>query len=352
MNRRKKILYAGPLGLGGTCYSRYVGLTALNVEVEPFDTDQWLDLSFMTKVQRWVELISLHGPAIAQINREFTKVFEEFGPDVVWMDKAYWLWPNVISRLRTRETKWIHHNTDYLNASPLSMRISRRLMRKTADMFDVLLTTNHKDFEMYHKSLGHKVLFTQLGYDGQRFDNTPLPNSLKQRWSQDAVFVGHYEPRTEEYVNVLAESGIDIRVYGDTKWKTSNFGRRFPERIGSRLTDEEYVYALKGARIGLCIFSEFNHNQSAGRSFEIPASGTFLLALRSKQHQQFYKEGLEAEFFTSKTEAVLKVRHYLDYPEERCKIATNGYRRCIDSGYSWSNIMIHDWMRVMTACGL
>jgi spore maturation protein CgeB len=122
--------------------------------------------------------------------------------------------------------------------------------------------------------------------------------------------------------------------------------------VAPPLNDEDYVYALKAAKIGLCVFSQYNHNQTAGRSFEIPACGTFLLALRSPQHTECYVEGVEAEFFDSHDELVRKARFYLANDRAREVIAARGHQRCMASGYSWAAIMKRDWKRVSQVCGL
>jgi spore maturation protein CgeB len=89
-----------------------------------------------------------------------------------------------------------------------------------------------------------------------------------------------------------------------------------------------------------------NYNQTASRSFEIPACGTFLLAVRTPQHLAAYAEGREAEFFGDHAELVRKARYYLEHPEERRAIARRGQQRCVSSGYSWDALMAKDWARV------
>ena len=120
---------------------------------------------------------------------------------------------------------------------------------------------------------------------------------------------------------------------------------------GRRLWNEEYVYALKGAQIGLCFLSDLNYNDTTVRSFEIPACGTFMLALRTPQHLDCYVEGQEAAFFDTPEELVQKARYYLEHDEERRAIARRGHQRCVESGYCWTEIMRRDWAKVLAAYG-
>ena len=120
--------------------------------------------------------------------------------------------------------------------------------------------------------------------------------------------------------------------------------------VNDNLGDQEYVWALKLARIGLCFVSEWNYNQTAGRSYEIPACGTMLLAMRTAEHQRHYREGEEAEFFSDETELVGKVRRYLGDDAARRGVAARGRERCVTSGYSWREIMLRDWVTIGGKC--
>jgi spore maturation protein CgeB len=116
--------------------------------------------------------------------------------------------------------------------------------------------------------------------------------------------------------------------------------------VNDALGDQEYVWVLKLAAIGLCFVSEWNYNQTAGRSYEIPACGTLLLAMRTGEHQRHYREGQEAEFFGDEAELAAKVRNYLADAGARRRVAARGRERCVTSGYSWRDIMVRDWAKI------
>jgi spore maturation protein CgeB len=82
-----------------------------------------------------------------------------------------------------------------------------------------------------------------------------------------------------------------------------------------------------------------NRDEFNGRTFEIPACKGFLLTERTSKHLEFYREGVEAEFFSSVEECAEKIRYYLENPEQRLAIAERGYRRAIDSDYSYARRM-------------
>jgi spore maturation protein CgeB len=155
----------------------------------------------------------------------------------------------------------------------------------------------------------------------------------------DVLFIGHYEPTTETMILALIAAGISVRVCG-SGWRRR--ARRLPNRAQIHPAPaDQYAKLLASAKICLCFLSKWNNNtlHSAGRTFEIPAVGSFLLAERTPDHLSYFLEGKEAEFFSSDRELVEKVKYYLSKPEERAAVARAGYQRCISSGYTQKDRM-------------
>jgi spore maturation protein CgeB len=63
------------------------------------------------------------------------------------------------------------------------------------------------------------------------------------------------------------------------------------------------------------------------RSFEVPACGAFMLAERTAEHQELFREGEEVGYFSSAAEFVEKVRYYLTHDGERQRMAEAAYRK-------------------------
>lgn len=70
------------------------------------------------------------------------------------------------------------------------------------------------------------------------------------------------------------------------------------------------------------------------RTMEIPACGSLLMAERTVEHEQLFKDKEEAVFFSSNGELLELCQYYLGHEQERKRLAEAGRRRCLTSGYS------------------
>ena len=182
-----------------------------------------------------------------------------------------------------------------------------------------------------------------MGHDPALLDLRPTP----RRGAVAVVYVGHWEPHTEQGLVALRAAGIEVGVWG-YNWHKA---RDRSLRQAGFLPHAEYAATIAGSRIALGFLSRWNRNESTGRSFEVPALGAFLLAERTAEHEFVYGDGTGAALFSTPAELVERARHYLAHPDERAAVAEAGHARLKAAGYSWADHMRREWALVERAVG-
>jgi hypothetical protein len=164
-------------------------------------------------------------------------------------------------------------------------------------------------------------------------DPAPVPEAVRRALGAEVGFIGHWEQATERRLQLLAEAGLVLKIYGPG-WEKADLSGALGRAVQGRpVYGQEYMQAILSIDVNIGIVSKWNRNHTASRSFQIPALGAFLLHERNQVIQEHFREGEEAEFFGSDDELLEKCRHYVAHPEERRRIAAAGRARCLASGY-------------------
>jgi spore maturation protein CgeB len=345
-----RILFLGEISYGQTSLMRMRALQRLGHEVVGVNTiERWKQASWLTR--QWQRRLQ-RGSIVKRVNDEVISVAKRFRPDTVWAEKQEFLRRETVEAIRADGAKLIHFTPDpYFS---LSWKRTR-LMDAAMAHFDVLVYCKSYERKSY-EALGKPLVYMPLGFCDQT--HRPLRSTDGQR-TCDVGFLGGWEPRREKFLAAVAHAGVSLKVWGgywdflrDGRWtfrrqvilRQLAGGERF--RIhrdatlaetfqGGEVYGDDYARALSGARIGLGLLRKVCPDQHTTRTFEIPACRSFLLADRTDEHQQFFVEGEEAEFFSSVDELVEKVRFYTTNESARRRIAAAGYERCRTGRYAY-----------------
>ena len=345
-----KVLFIGEIGVGQTSLMRMnafvrLGHTLRGVHtIEPWRRTSWMQRQIQRRLHR--------GSVIDEINRSVLEAAREFRPNLVWAEKQEFLRPGTVMALRKLGATLVHFTPDPY----FSLEWKRtRLMDEAMGTFDILVYCKVYERAQY-EALGKPLVYMPLGYCDEV--HRPLPPSDLQ-WSCTVGFLGGWEPRRERLLHIVAAAGLDLKIRG-RYWEFLRDGKWTPRRQiilkqlagddryhfhrdellartwqGGEVYADDYARALTGAKIGLGFLRKAWPDQHTTRTFEIPACGSMLLADRTGEHQEFFEEGKEAEFFGSAEELLDKVQFYGRNESARAAVAAAGYRRCIEGNYAY-----------------
>lgn len=325
-----KILYCGqlhPHGVTSTTRMRMEELARAGHEIIPLDSIPYLHWG--GRYVGWPVRRLLWGPPLARLNRDLLAQARRHRPEMLWIDKGVWVFPQTLRRAREIGCEVLVHYTP----DPAFVCHRSRHFIASIPQYDLLVTTKAYEVGLYRQHGAREVLLQYPSYDGDVHRPCEPTPDQRRIYMADAVFVGTYAPGREESLRPVARLGIDLAIWGNY-WNRCRDTELRKRVRGGMVGGRDYALTLVCAKIGLGLLSPLCPDRSTTRSLEIPACGTFLLAPRTDEHQALFEEGKEAEFFSSAEEMSEKIRRYLADDAAREAVAAAGRARCLASGYS------------------
>jgi spore maturation protein CgeB len=357
-----KILYLGQIAPGQTAHMRMRALVRLGHEVRGVNTiEPWKRASWIARqVQKRVH----PGSIVKEVNLRILSEAREFRPTLVWADKQEFLGVDTIEALRKMGAFLAHFTPD-----PYFALVWKRtqIMDDAMRHFDVLIYCKKYEKEQY-EALGKPIFYMPLGF----CDEVHRPVFHDHSWRCEVGFIGGWEPRRERMLHSIASAKLQLKFRGaywdflrDGKWSLRRYlilnELSAGERVhihrdellarahhGNEVYGDDYARALSGAKIGLGFLRRVCPDQHTTRTFEIPACGSLLLADRTVEHQEFFVEGREADFFECPEELLDKLKFYCGNHSARTRVAEAGYGRCIKGAYAY----VHRLRAVLHAIGM
>jgi len=329
---RPRILFVGQLEPFLTTRARRDAFERLGCPVTSIDVEQYLHTGRrrLDSLGHW----TLLTPPVFGLNRAILEAARSAGPDVAWIEKGIYVFPRTLRALRRLgRMALVYHNTDDWRAETPLHRLRWRFLLRGLPLYDLHVTSNLHNVREFREAGFARVLHMELAANETIRCPEPVPAGERAGIGAPAGFIGHWEPGTERSILALVEAGIPVKVYG-AGWQRAAARQGLEGVVQNRCVwGEDYARAILSFDVNVAIVSKWNRNHTASRTFQIPALGGFLLHERNEVVTRYFREGVEAEFFSSDGELVEKCRHYLAHPEERRRVAEAGRRRCRDSGY-------------------
>lgn len=330
-----KILSIGTFtkqGISNTCLHRTWALEKLG-DVERIDTTLKSNILCYRIINRlFVRYrlpISFH---VCKLNRELRQKVRNQKYDIVWIDKGVFIEAKTLQYIKQVQPYCI-----IVGYSPDNMaerHNQSQVFLNSFPYYDFYVTTKSYTVDTLRQMGCKNILFVNNAYEASFHHPYQLTKEERERLGGRVGFIGAWEKERSRSILYLAEHGIPIRVWGGGKWL--DYKGLYPNlKIeGKGLYSEDYNKALSAFDISLCFLRKINHDLQTTRTMEIPACGSLLMAERTVEHEQLFKDKEEAVFFSSDEELLELCRYYLSHEEERKHIVEAGRKRCFISGYS------------------
>lgn len=330
-----KVLCVSDLRFGYPMRHRYNAMIDLGASVVGIDYSGgysrkgfYYDLK---KIPYWLfrhKILSCKLPDLAHTNRRIIDAFKRQKWDILWLDKAL-----MVSKETLLYVKKQQPSCRIVGFSHDDMMQRHNQSRQFLDhlpCYDFYFTTKSYNVEELISLGCKKCLFVSNSFDEK--SHYPFDGFVEDRARVPVGFIGHWEQEREELFRFLAENDVVVSVWGGG-WRKCSFSHDNLIIHDGDIVGEEYVKVLASIDIALCLLRKQNRDLQTTRSVEIPACAVFMLGERTDEHLTLFKEGIEAEFFSSRDELLRKIQFYLNNPEKRIEVARYGRERCLNSKY-------------------
>lgn len=327
-----RIVYTGQLH--GTCLQRATAIAGLGVDISLVESGP-PRRSLSRQLYRIGRRLGL-APDTQRAGRRILAAVRKTGADVLWIDKGITISPGTLEAVRgcSPGTVLVHYSPDDMfNPDNQSGRYLRGI-----PLYDLHVTTKSYNVAELEAAGARRVLFVNNAYDPATHRPLMLTPAETQRFGCDVGFVGSFEEERALMLLGLAREGVRIRVWGEA-WEGLRGDHPNLDVRREYLDGPEYAKAVNATRINLGFLRKANRDLQTTRSVEIPACGAFLLAERTAEHLDLFREGEEAEFFEGPAELLEKILYYLAHEDRRKAVALAGLERCRRSGYSNSETL-------------
>ena len=265
-----------------------------------------------------------------KFNDDLGKITAEYLPDVILVTQGLYINPRTIKKIKnSQKTLFINYATD----DPFNTQISTSDLVDSIPLYDLYACTKRRIMEDIEINGCDQVTFIPFGYDPSVHYPQSLTGELEiNRFSSDITFIGGADQdRIPIMQALIQDQNINLHLYG-IYWDRV---KELRKNYHGFAYGEIFRKAYSGTKIGLCLVRRANRDGHAMRTFEIPACGTFMLAERTEEHQEFFCENQEAVFFSDVGELLDKFHYYKKHDTERRKIAEAGKQKILRGKFTY-----------------
>jgi spore maturation protein CgeB len=280
--------------------------------------------------------------AVLRLNRAVSEGVKQVRPDFSFFVQARYITAETLYCAAKLAPNVVYMNDDMFNPANQSFTF-----REALSQINCILTTKSFNVSEFHDAGAPCAIYLPNAYDPAI--HFPAEPSAAERACMDGdiAFIGTFRPeRADQLARLIRRlPSLVWNVWGGG-WEKTGRPQYFFKRNGlwrvlcEKLTMREVMCeamgkAIRSNKVILGLLYRANRDLHTSRTFEIPACGGFMLAERTPEHLEYFREDVEAVYFETDEELVDKAEFYIRNEKARSRIAASGYQRCIRSPYRY-----------------
>ena len=324
----KKIVYFGPNIKGSTTEKRINSLKDLKFNVNTLDSCNFYRLR--SSIFKALQIRMGIGPIYKKVLSKILKEIIFFEPEYLIIETAILFNVRTLTKLKKNNPKL---KIIFLTVDSIKNKTFQRpFFLKSLHLYDFIITTKPTDIKIYKKYFSKNLILSHQGVDEKNFLNynlKPYEGYLKS----EVVFIGDYGKKRANAIKFLIQNNVPIKIFG-FNWSKDKF---FKSYFFGPVMEDNYYKVLNNSKIGLGFLNNEVGDEYTTRSLEIPASGSLLLAEKTRYHKKLFKENEEAVFFRNHNDLLEKINYYLSNNKKREKIARSGKKKIQKLNLTWKS---------------
>lgn len=216
---------------------------------------------------------------------------------------------------------------------PTGPRDGARFMtlRRAIPAYDLCLVVRPVNVDEFKARGAKEVRHVWRSYDEIAHRPLDPTRPVDPIYDNDIAFIGRRIKGEDRdlFLRDLIKLGIKPAIWGDNWQSSPVWSTLQPYWRGASLSGQNYVDAMRGAKMCLGMLSKGNRDEHTTRSMEIPAAGGLLFAERTTEHEQLYREGEEAVFWSTTEECATRCKALLADSAFRESVRQGGQRRVL-----------------------
>jgi len=311
-----KVLFTGYHNPHYPTITEYIerALEGLGHELAVLDEGRYLLPGRLRQHSRVLERMDLRW-----FNGQVLRAAARFRPGVFLASGGERILPSTVAALRARGTRTLLWTTDApMHFDPILTG---------APAYDHVFCQGTEAIDLLQQGGVSRLTWLPMACDPDRHGPVGLTEEERARYGHDIVFVGSHYPVRETLLEPLAD--LDLAVWGPG-WEALRRDSPLKRCLrGGHTAPEIWRKIYSAARIVLSIHFRDSDgrvavHQASPRVFEAMACGAFVITDRQRDVLALFRDGEHLATAGGPVELREKVRHYLEHPGQRERIARGG----------------------------
>jgi spore maturation protein CgeB len=328
------LLYAGQLETGGGSAQRRGALERLGFDCR--DVDFLPFMKWGPRLLRAATRLTASGPSIAHLNEAIRRAIDARTPDILWVDRGIWIYPETLTFARRAGVSLLVH----FSPDPMFVVHDTRHLRASVPLYDVCLTPKEYELESYARHGARHTMLVPTAYDPGLHHPVPAAERAElEPFESDVCFIGHHEPWYEDVLRALASLPIRVAIWGP-RWSSRCRDRVVRTWIrGDYAAGRDYARAVWASKMALGLISAMCPDPMTARNVELAAMRTCQIAPRRTEVAEVFQDGDSILLCRTPADFRDAVRRCLESPALRTHLAERAEQRVRNLGLDVDTVM-------------